>query len=174
MAFQPLNKAQLAAAYAGIPGNVTSVNASYTSNTAGTILDVTSTQRAKISYIKGKCFVAATLAGSEAAGDYVIAYDSVVTAPIAVLGIVPIAGLKVGSIFGTSAIGATTFTTAATVYSTGQPLDAEQVITFPGGYTVTAAGNDIKFGVVVGSTGALVSVSTGVVRFVGSIGYDFV
>lgn len=157
-----------------IPKYVASVNGSYTSNTAGTLFDASSTQRLKIKYIQGICFVAATLAGSEAAGDYVIAYDSVVTAPIAVLGVVPIAALKVGSIFGTSGMGATTFTTAATVFSTGQPMDGKQRHEFPGGYTVTAAGNDIKFGAVVGSTGALVSVSTGVIRFVGTIGYDLV
>lgn len=174
MSFQPLNKAQLAALSDGIPGNVASVNGVYTGTTAGTIFDASSTQRLKIRYLKLSCFVATVLAGNESAGDYLIAYDSVVTAPIAVLGVLPTVDTAPGAIFGTSAVGNTTFTTAATVWSTGQALPHEQLITFPGGYTTTAAGNDIKFALVGSDDGAIEDVSTGQIRVIGTIGYDLV
>jgi hypothetical protein len=157
-----------------IPAYVASVNGVYTGTTAGTIFDASSTQRIRIRYMKLSCFVATVLAGNETAGDYLIAYDSVVTAPIAVLGILPSVDSAAGTIFGTSASGNTTYTTAATVWSTAQALPHEQEFVWPGGYTCTAAGNDIKFGLVGSDDGALEDVSTGQIRVVGTIGYDVI
>ncbi len=169
-----LNKKELQYLADDIPAYVASVNAVYTSTTAGTIFDASSTQRLRIKYMKLSCFVATVLAGNETAGDYLIVYDSVVTAPIAMLGVLATVDTVPGSILGTSAQGNTTFTTAATAFTSGQALPHYQHFDYPGGYTVTAAGNDIKFGLVGSDDGALEDVSTGQIRVVGVIGYDLV
>lgn len=157
-----------------IPGYVKPVNGSYTGTTAGTVYAFGATERARIKGWDLTVFVGVVLGGNATAGDYIIMYDAVVTAPIAVLGIIPAATLAPGSIFGTSAVGGTTFTTAATVWSTGGDLPMSKQKQIPLGYTTTAAGNDILFALVGGDDGAVEDASTGIIRVVGTISYDLV
>lgn len=164
----------LPALWDGVPQYVASVNGVYTGTTAGTILDASSTQRVKVKGWRLSVFIATVLAGNETAGDYIIMYDSVVTAPIAVLGVLATVDGVPGSLMGTSAQGNTTFTTAATAFTSGQALPHDQEVRIPCGYTCTAAGNDIKFGVVGSDDGALEDVSTGQIRAIGTIWYDLV
>lgn len=157
----------------GIPTYVASVNGSYTGTTAGTIKSFGATERYRLKFIDLTVFVATILAGNETAGDYLIMYDEAVTAPIHVLGVLPIDDLIPGSIFGTTGVGDTTFTTAATIYNTALPMPTIRK-EWPLGYTASAAGNDIKFALVGSDDGAVEDVATGLIRAVGTIGYDLV
>jgi hypothetical protein len=160
----------------GVPSVVASVNGSYTGTTAGTILATSSTQRVRIKGWNLTCFVAGTLAGNETGGDYVIMYDAVVTAPIHVLGVLPTVDTLQGSILGTSAmgIGGTAFAPGATAWGTPGTRIPPDIQGIPLGYTATAAGNDILFGLVGSDDGALEDASTGIIRVVGTIWYDLV
>ena len=115
-----------------------------------------------------QCYVGVTLQNA-AAGDYAIIYDSVTTAPIAMVGACLVPTALDGSFLNSGAqMTATPGTFAPAVATGAQSADLMRPTT-PIFYRSTAVDNVIKFALVVAATGVAVDVGTGELRLIGSI-----
>ncbi len=115
-----------------------------------------------------QCYVGVTLQNA-AAGDYAIIYDSVTTAPIALVGVCLVPTPMRGSLLNSGAQMTATPGTFAPAVATGAQssnLLGPPVKTF---YRSSAKDNVIKFALVVAATGVAVDVGTGELRLVGTI-----
>lgn len=103
-----------------------------------------------------------------AAGDYVLLYDNVVTAPIAVLGVSLVATPIAGSLLHTGAqsVTGTAFVPATGTSAQAGILMAPSISLF---HRTSAADNVVKVAMLVAATGAIRDVGTGELRIMGTI-----
>jgi hypothetical protein len=150
------------------PSVVKAVGKSITSTTAAAIWTPTSGKKFRLLGGSLTVHVGVVTATNASAGDFVILYDHVVTAPLVNLGVMVDAAIVAGSILGTGVQSDTAFAAATTAQATAGALPPIN-FSIPGGYLSSAADNVLRAVCVGGDDGAAEDIGTGVIQITGVV-----